>query len=102
MQRKFSKEIDYFDFLKKYCALYDKYVGKWERFSEGSSTEIDVTFLDKQSNSAIALCEYENEGHEVKDNIVKFKALNAFDPKRFRPELCVISFWAGGSRKTLR
>jgi hypothetical protein len=101
MKRKFSKEIDYSDFLKKYCALYDKYVGKWVRFGEGSSTEIDVTFLDKQNNSAIALCEYENRRYEVKDNIVKFKALNAFDPERFKPELCLISFWAGSSRKNV-
>lgn len=100
MQRKYTKEIDYFGFLKKYCALYDKYVGKWVRFSEGSSTEIDVTFLEKQNNSAIALCEYENQRYEVKDNIVKFKALNAFDSKRFRPEMCLVGFW-GGSKKSV-
>lgn len=98
MHRKTSKEIDYFDFLKRYCALYDKYVGRWTRFGEGSSTEVDVVFLDPRENLTIVLCEYENKRTEVKDNVVKFRSLHSFDPERFRPEFCLIGFW-GGSRK---
>ena len=99
MHFKNVKEIDYFGFLKRYCALYDKYMSwKWTGFSERSWTEIDVTFLDLQKNLTVALCEYENKRDEVKDNIVKFKALHSFDYKRFRPELCLVGFWAS-SRK---
>ena len=93
MHRKYTKEIDYFDFLKRYCALYDKYVGKWGRFGKGSSTEIDVAFLDLRQDLTIALCEYENKRTEVKDNVVKFRALHSFNPDKFKPELCLIGFW---------
>ena len=92
MHRKYAKKIDYFDFLKRYCALYDKYVGMWERFGKGSSTEIDVAFLNSQGLT-IACCEYENKRSEVKDNVVKFRALHSFDPEKFKPELCLIGFW---------
>jgi hypothetical protein len=93
MPRKNANRIDFSDFLKMYCALYDKHVGTWERFGERSSTEIDLAFLDVHENSPVALCEYENQSGNVKDNVVKFKALHSFDSKRFRPELCLIGFW---------
>lgn len=93
MHRKYAKTIDYFDFLKRYCALYDKYISKWLGFGESSSTEIDVAFLDPRQDLTIALCEFENKRTEVKDNIVKFRALCSFDSK-VKPELCLIGFWA--------
>lgn len=98
LHRKRIEKIDYSDFLKRYCALYDKYVGKWARFGEASSTEIDVVFLDPHENLTLALCEYENKRTEVKDNVVKFRSLYSFDPERFRPELCLIGFWSGSRR----
>jgi len=98
MHFKNVEKIDYFDFLKRYRALYVKYgLGKWPGFNERSWTEIDVTFLDPQ-NSTIALCEYENKRMEVMDNIVKFRALHSFNSSKFNPSLCLIGFWAS-SRK---
>ena len=99
MHFKNVKEIDYFDFLRRYCALYDKYMPwKWSGFSERSWTEIDVTFLDPQEDLTIALCEYENKRTEVKDNVIKFRALHSFNSSKFKPELCLIGFWTS-SRK---
>ena len=99
MHFKNVKKIDYFDFLKRYCALYDKHLpGKWEGFSEGSWTEIDVAFLDSRENLTFALCEYENKRTEVKDNVVKFRALHSFDSDKFKMALCLVGFWANGRK----
>ena len=92
-------EVNYLDFLKRYCALYDKYVGKWEHFSERSWTEIDLTFLDPRRRIVIAAFEFENSHGEVLDNIVKFKALHSFDPNNFKLELCSIGFWAPSRKR---
>ena len=99
MHFKNVRKIDYFDFLKRYCALYDKHLpGKWVGFGERSWTEIDVAFLDSRENLTLVLCEYENKRTEVKDNVVKFRALHSFDSERFKPKLCLLGFWAS-SRK---
>jgi len=80
------------DFLNRYVALYGhRGLGKWK----DTSTEIDVIWLNPCDCSAIAMCEYENEGefNIIADNIIKFHALASSTEEDCKPLLCIVSFF---------
>ena len=91
---KFKTEIDYESFLKAYNALHKLNINNAMTSNEQYSTEIDVIYLDPNDNTAIALCEYENKREEIKENILKFRALVSSNPLKFKPKLCILGFYA--------
>lgn len=94
VSKKYRTEVNCQSFLNSYYALFEKYFSKTTASKDQFATEIDVMYLNPVDNTAVGLCEYENERNDILENILKFKALCSSNPSLFKPKLCLLGFYS--------